>query len=191
MEDERIHKTVIRSVWKFLTWSQDDVPYLTHSSNLLDTLDKLEEELLSRPGTTPHPIAECTVQNILPTVSLIEVARMFVGLGADKTLHHAIGTGTTEPDLDDTGLQTEVARKAVASIGNITNTGRLASTFYPTDISSLGAGQTVNITESAVMTAAAGGTCMLRVLGDPQPVSAGRLAVIATNITVINGTEEE
>lgn len=86
------------------------------------------------------------------------IANRMAGAGLGGATHIAVGTGNRAPDVGDTALQTEVARKALTVPNGVqaANTVTYETTFNETE----GNGA---LTEAMLTTAAVGGTAIARV----------------------------
>ena len=87
------------------------------------------------------------------------MANRIAGGGATGGTHIALGTGTRAPDVSDTSLQAEIARKVVTTPNGVANANTV--TFETTFNENEGNGP---LTEAMLTTASTGGTAIARVV---------------------------
>jgi len=98
--------------------------------------------------------AEQNVPNLVVTTGKTFIAARMVGTPTAMS-HMAIGSGTTDPAVGDTALQTELGR---VSLTSSTSTGAVV-----TYVASFGAGTgTGAVTEAGILNASSGGTLLCR-----------------------------
>jgi hypothetical protein len=98
--------------------------------------------------------AEQNVPNLVVTTGKTFIAARMVGTPTAMS-HMAIGSGTTDPAVGDTALQTELGR---VSLTSSTPTGAVV-----TYVASFGAGTgTGAVTEAGILNASSGGTLLCR-----------------------------
>jgi hypothetical protein len=98
--------------------------------------------------------SEKTVPNLVVTTGRTFIAARMVGTPTAMS-HMAIGSGTTDPAVGDTALQTE--------LGRVTLTSSASSGAVVTYIASFGAGTgTGAVTEAGILNASSGGTLLCR-----------------------------
>jgi hypothetical protein len=98
--------------------------------------------------------AEQNVPNLVVTTGKTFIAARMVGTPTAMS-HMAIGSGTTDPAVGDTALQTELGRVALTSSAS--------SGAVVTYIASFGAGTgTGAVTEAGILNASSGGTLLCR-----------------------------
>jgi hypothetical protein len=98
--------------------------------------------------------AEQNVPNLVVTTGKTFIAARMVGTPTAMS-HMAIGSGTTNPDVADNTLQTELGRVGLTSSG--------ASGAVVTYVASFGAGTgTGAVTEAGILNASSGGTLLCR-----------------------------
>ena len=177
-----IHDTITRSLWSIQTWRAHEHDDILDAGHDLDNLirDLNRDTMRGGPGAPTSTIKHF---NILTRVGLAEIAKSRTGETATTNSHHAIGSGVTPEDLDDTVLQTELARKAILSRQTVGTTERYASAFAPADI----ANPPQNITEAGIFTAAAGGVLIARVTLPPTVLGPGKIITVSTSVTHENG----
>ena len=115
------------------------------------------------------------------------MAKRSTGDSSLTNTHHAVGTGTTTPALADTALQTESARKEIASRLVQNETERYGSSFVSSDFSGL----PLDIAEAGILTASSGGILMLHVTSDAFEMDTGGIMTVQTNLTHENAEPEE
>ena len=185
----------MNSTWDFYLWEEAAVPRLADAArnggNLIMELDRITHAHEASDPIAPHPLAHQTVKNRMVDSGLSELAARSAGVRTSSEAYHAIGTNSDPTLAGMTALQAEVVRKQVGTREHTGPTVRCASAFFPADIPSLGAGQTVNITEASLQTGPlnhADDVMMVRVVNNAVPVSAGRFYMASTLITYRNGT---
>lgn len=120
-----------------------------------------------------------TTHNLVVTAGKEWVATLMQSGTGTPMSHMAVGSGTTDPTVSDTALQTEVARVALSVAGG-TRTG--ASIEY---VGSYPAGTgTATLTEAGLLNASSGGTLLSRTEFDPISKGASDSLVITWTITV-------
>lgn len=98
--------------------------------------------------------AEQNVPNLVVTTGKTFIAARMVGTPTAMS-HMAIGSGTTDPAVGDTALQTELGRVALTSSAS--------SGAVVTYVASFGAGTgTGAVTEAGILNASSGGTLLCR-----------------------------
>jgi hypothetical protein len=98
--------------------------------------------------------AEQNVPNLVVTTGKTFIAARMVGTPTAMS-HMAIGSGTTDPAVGDTALETELARVSLTSSAS--------SGAVVTYIASFGAGTgTGAVTEAGILNASSGGTLLCR-----------------------------
>ena len=182
------HGASVTSTWDVATWDAAQVyaAGYTQKSLLEHILNNNNGDKI--PGL--RPVTRQRKLNKFVDGGLAELAKRSVGVSTSSEAYHAIGTGTAATLDNDTSLHMEVARKAVGTRGDAASSAKFATVFQPSDITSLGAGQTVNITESSLQTAPLNDDddiMMVRVRLDAVPISAGRLATFSVNMTYSRG----
>ena len=194
------HLTLSQSFWNLGLWKQDEVPFLENNSRLIHNLDKLHREMMATDRKTtvkPEMIQligaknraikyRKNIPNILTNAGMAEMAKRSTGQSSLTNTHHAVGTGTTTPTLQDTALQTESARKEIGTRLVQNQTERYGSSFLHSDFSGL----PLDIAEAGLLTASSGGILILHVTSDAFEVDTGSIMTVQTNITHENGDEE-
>jgi hypothetical protein len=98
--------------------------------------------------------AEQNVPNLVVTTGKTFIAARMVGTPTAMS-HMAIGSGTTDPAVGDTALQTE--------LGRVSLTSSASSGAVVTYVASFGAGTgTGAVTEAGILNASSGGTLLCR-----------------------------
>ena len=125
------------------------------------------------------------IDNVLTKGWVREAAKRRTGQTAARPTHHAVGTGTAIPAYGDTAMgQQRGGRKAFFRRDVVGTQQRVATVWYPTDISDL----TWELSEFGIWTAATGGTLMARVITDaPITLTADSVMTIQTHVTRRNG----
>jgi hypothetical protein len=120
-----------------------------------------------------------TFSNIVTTVGKAHIADQLAGVSAqNKMSHYAIGTGTNNPAIGDTALQTEIARVALSS-AIATSNEIIYTAIFPAGVG------TGTITEYGIFNALSGGTLLARA-EQPAEVKGGSDAMIVEHTIEIN-----
>jgi hypothetical protein len=100
-------------------------------------------------------------ENLLVTVGLAHIASRMKDTAQAAMTHMAVGTGTTDPAMGDTTLQTETARVALTSSTIVTTNVTNDSLQH---VATFGAGVgTGALTEAGILNNSSGGTLQSRV----------------------------
>lgn len=102
---------------------------------------------------------EVSTHNLVLQLGKNWIANRVAGAGAGGGTHIAVGTGVRAPDVGDTSLQAEIARKVITTPNGVANANTI--TYETTFNENEGNGP---LTEAMLTTAASGGTPIARVV---------------------------
>jgi len=120
-----------------------------------------------------------TFSNIVTTAGLVHIVdQLAIVPVQNKMSHYAIGTGTTDPVVGDTALQTEIARVALSE-ARATGNEIVYKAIFPAGVG------TGTITEYGIFNASSGGTLLARA-EEPAEVKGGSDAMIVEHTIEIN-----
>lgn len=194
-----IEPFVSNGLWNMALWNESDYPELAiNDQHLLGKIDKIFAEIASTDKNTiikplqmevQHGNKSFTAQNnknnIIPNISLTEMAKRSANLSSTINVAHAIGTDNTTPALTDELLGAEIFRKLIGTTTVAGQTERYGSAFTGSEIGS----PPQNIVEAGLFTVITANTAIIgaHVTFTVFILDVGTIFTLQTNISHKNG----
>lgn len=136
---------------------------------------RIKVELLDKSGEI---ILEKEFPNIVTTVGKNHIADRLSDTPTESAIsHYAIGSGSNDPDVGDTTLQTELARVTIDYAQDSSNVVSYRATFP----AGVGTGA---ITEYGMLNASSGGTLLARATASAINKTSDLTLIVTHNLTI-------